>query len=127
MVEAVLQETQSNYLKPAYLKEKQLRKVVILDEFTLVESTFKNKTTQEEKKENKYTGKVECVTGDKPVKTWSMNKTSSNSVIRVFGPETKNWIGCTIVILPSTISNNESIIVDEIATRELNPTKAIKI
>lgn len=127
MVVAQTQETQSDFLKPAYLKERQLRRVVILDEFQLVESEFENKQTHEITKQSRYTGKVECQVDGKPTKTWGMNKTSSNSVIKVLGNETKNWIGCTILIVLSNIAGNESIIVDEIGTREANPNKAIPI
>lgn len=129
MVIAVKQETQSDYLKPKQIKEKQVSRVVILDEFKFIESEFEDKNTHEKTKKSMYTGKVsvQVPNGQPEEKTWAMNKTSSNSVIDVLGNDTTKWIGCIIRVIISSIAGNDSIVVDEIGTRELNPEKALPL
>ncbi len=127
MVIAVKQETQSDYLKPSLIKEKQISKIVILDEFKFIESEFEDKTTHEKTKKSMYTGRVNVqVPNAEPIeKIWAMNKTSSNSLIDVLGNDTAKWIGCVIHVIITTIAGNASITVDEIDTRNLNPEKAL--
>lgn len=129
MVIAVKQEVQSDYLKPKLIKEKQVSKVVILEEYKFVESEFEDKTTHEKTTKSMYTGKCSVnIPNSEPIeKIWAMNKTSSNTVIDVLGNDTAKWIGCVIRIIVSPIAGNDSIVVDEIGTRELNPEKALPI
>lgn len=127
MVIAVRQETQSDYLKPKLITEKQISRLVILDEFKFIESEFEDKKTHEKTKKSMYTGKVSVQVPNSEAidKVWAMNKTSSNTVIDVLGEDTAKWIGCIIRVIVSPIAGNDSIVVDEIGTRELNPGKAL--
>lgn len=80
------------------------------------ESEFEGKTSM------KITGRVECQIEGKPVMIWSMNDTSRNTLISLFGPDTKDWQKpIQITVLP--VSGHDSILVDEMGTAELNKVK----
>lgn len=114
MVLAEKTEPKTSYLKPETVKKMQIRRVVPTEEFVQVESEY------EGKKESKMTGMVECQIESKPKLIWSMNNTSKNKVIDLFGGETKSWIGKTIQITIIPISGHDSVVVDEMGTQELN-------
>ena len=109
-------EAAAKYLKPDFVKQNGVRRVKPLEEMVEVESEYEGKT------EMKITGKVECLIPDKQVMIWSMNNTSRNSLITLFGEDTKLWMKpIQITVIP--ISGHDSIIVDEMGTAELNNIK----
>ena len=108
----------TEYLKPRFVKENAVRRLLLLEEMQLVESQYEGKEP-----ETKLTGKVQCQILSKAEKVWSMNWTSANSLIKLFGKDTKEWKGRTIQILVMPVSGHESILVDEMGTEELNKGK----
>jgi hypothetical protein len=110
------EQSTTKYLKPDFVKENQVRKIKPIEEMVEVESEYEGKTSM------KVTGKVECQIDGKPVYIWQMNDTSRNSLIKVFGEDTKNWMKpIQIIVMP--ISGHDSILVDELGTAEFNGIK----
>ena len=109
-------EQSTKYLKPDFVKQNRVRTIKPIEEMVEVESEYEGKTSM------KITGRVECQTEGKPVMIWAMNDTSRNTLISLFGPDTKDWQK-TIQITVLPISGHDSIIVDEIGTAELNKIK----
>jgi len=109
-------EQSTKYLKPDFVKQNRVRIIKPIEEMVETESEFEGKTSM------KVTGRVECQIDGKPVMIWSMNDTSRNSLISLFGPDTKDWKKeIQITVLP--VSGHDSILVDEMGTAELNKTK----
>ena len=109
-------EAATKYLKPDFVKVNQVRRIKPLEEMVEVESEYEGKT------EMKITGRVECQIEGKPVMVWAMNNTCRNSLISLFGEDTKNWQKpIQITVVP--ISGHDSIIVDEMGTAEFNGIK----
>lgn len=107
-------EQSTKYLKPDFVKQNRVRTIKPIEEMVEVESEFEGKTSM------KITGRVECQVEGKPVvMLWSMNDTSRNTLISLFGPDTKNWQKpIQITVLP--VSGHDSILVDEMGTADLN-------
>ena len=75
----VLVKKSKNFLDGEYIKEKKKEKIVIVDEPILSET--------------KYGEKLQCrvsVNGEEFL--WTMNNTSKDILIDVFGDDTKEWI-----------------------------------
>lgn len=109
-------EQSTKYLKPDFVKQNRVRTVKPIEEMVETESEFEGKTSM------KVTGRVECQIEGKPVMIWSMNDTSRNTLISLFGPDTKDWQKpIQITVLP--VSGHDSILVDEMGTAELNKVK----
>lgn len=117
MVQVEQKEAKSanSYLKPEFVKANGVRKLLILEEMQIRESQYEGKEP-----EKKLTGKVQCQIEGLPEKTWSMNWTSANALIKLFGKETKDWKNKLVQILVMPVSGHESILVDEMGTKELN-------
>ena len=110
-------EQSTKYLKPDFVKQNRVRTIKPIEEMVETESEFEGKTSM------KITGRVECQIEGKPVMIWSMNDTSRNTLIQLFGPDTKDWQKpIQITVLP--VSGHDSILVDEMGTAELNKLKA---
>ena len=109
-------EASAKYLKPEFVKKEGVRRIKPLEEMVEVESEYEGKSSM------KITGKVECQIEGKPVMVWSMNDTSRNSLINLFGEDTKNWLK-TIQIIVMPVSGHDSILVDEMGTAEINGIK----
>jgi len=106
------------YLKPKFVTDNLVRRITILEELQLQESQYEGKEPEE-----KLTGKVECQIDSKPQRIWSMNWTSANTCIELFGKDTKDWKGKTVQILVMPVSGHDSILVDKMGTAELNKIK----
>lgn len=107
------QKSDKSYLKPGLVKDKGIRVVTPIEEMREEEQEY------EGEKQMKVVGKVQCQIAGSPIVTWSMNNTCRNSLISVFGKDTKDWKK-PIQILVVPIAGKDSIIVDEVGTKELN-------
>jgi hypothetical protein len=106
-------EASAKYLKPEFVKQNRVRVIKPIEEMSEVESEYEGKTSM------KVTGRVECQIEEKPVMVWSMNDTSRNTLISLFGPDTKDWQkAIQITVMP--VSGHDSILVDEMGTAELH-------
>lgn len=109
-------EAGAKYLKPDFVKKEGVRRIKPIEEMVEVETEYEGKTSM------KVTGRVECQIEGKPIYIWQMNDTSRNSLITLFGTDTKEWMK-TIQVIVIPVSGHDSILVDEAGTAELNSIK----
>jgi hypothetical protein len=106
----------SNYVSAQFCIDNLFKDVVILDEGAEVESEFQGK------KSIKLQVKVQCTDKAKSLKTWSINQTSKRTLIKIFGDETKLWVGRKVRLQFVDSQGKPTIYVDELETRQLNAT-----
>ena len=95
------------------------RELTILDEGKEVDTKdFKGKDVK------KIQVNVRCNDGSKSEKLWEMNQPSKKSMIKLFGDDTKNWIGKVVKINFTPFESKFSIQIDEMDTELLNKPKS---
>jgi|SRR6185312_408481 len=107
---------ESKFLKADWSIPLGITRVKIITEAQPTEKEFEGKLKKGVECE------VECEIPTKDVKTWGMNITSQKSLMKLFGPDTKNWVGKTVKIQYVNVqgSDKKSIQVDEIETEKIN-------
>lgn len=107
---------ESKFLKADWLIPLGITRVKITTEAQPIEKEFSGKLKKSLECE------VECDIPTKDVKTWGMNITSQKSLMNLFGPDTKNWVGKTIELQYVNVqgSDKKSIQVNELGTKNAN-------
>lgn len=105
---------ESQYLTGQYCLEKIVPSVTIITEGHEVESEFQGK------KQFKVVCEVICHNADKKQKTWEMNQSCKKILIKVFGPDTKDWMGKNIKLNIVEQNGHQTVYVDELGTRQMN-------
>lgn len=113
MTQAIIE---SKFFKADWAIPAGVEIVKIVTEAVPVEKTFEGKNKKI------FECEIECETSNKDVKTWGMNITSQKSLIKLFGNETKDWVGKRVAIQYVNVqgSDKKSIQVNEIKTPTLN-------
>ena len=102
-------------LTSEFIKNSKVTELIILDEVKGVDGEFGRY----------YNTKVNCNDFNKTLVLWSINKTSKNSLIDLFGSDTAKWIGKTVVIdLKPYGQEKYSIIVDVPKTAKIKSKTA---
>jgi len=102
----------SNFLSGKYCFEKQIRSISITNEGSIVDTT--DMKGQPVKKLE-----LEVELPDKSKQKWRPNQTSKKSLVKLFGPDTKNWLK-KIKLMLVPYEDTYSIQVDELDTAEMN-------
>ena len=89
-------EMSGNYLNGEFAKENDVTKLKILDEPKMVSTEFGEKLQC----------RVQCNDSNDSQRIWSINKTSQNRLIKLFGNESKEWVGKEVGIEVSKTSTN---------------------
>lgn len=76
-------EISGSYLNGEFVKQNDITKLKILDEPKMVSTEFGEKLQCH----------VQCNDSSDSTRIWSINKTSQNRLIRLFGNESKEWVG----------------------------------
>lgn len=102
----------SNFLSGKYCFEKQIRTITIINEGSIVDAT--DMKGQAVKKLE-----LDVELPDKSKQKWRPNQTSKKSLVKLFGPDTKNWLK-QIKLMLVPYEDTYSIQVDELDTMALN-------
>ena len=106
--------SESDYLTAQFCIDKLCKNVIILNEGAETEKEFQGK------KSTKLEITVQMQIPNGKNKIWSMNQTSKRTLIKIFGTETKLWIGKTASLQFVDVQGKTTIYVDELGTRALN-------
>ena len=92
-----------------FIQSNKVTELIILDEVKRVDGDYGRY----------YSTRVNCNDFNKTLALWNINRTSKNSLIDLFGTDTKNWIGKIVVIdLKPYGTEKFSIIVNVTKTAE---------
>lgn len=99
--------------------EKKLKIFTIIDEGRMVE--FEDRETKTKVKKAEFLVKLPDAEGT--TKKWRPNNKSKQSLIKLFGEDTKNYVNKKIKTMLVPFENKYSIQIDELDTEELNKGK----
>lgn len=99
-------------LTSEFIKNSKVTELIILDEVKEIDGNYGRY----------YSTRVNCNDFKKTLALWSINKTSKNSLIDLFGSDTKDWIGNIVVIDLKLYGQDKfSIVVDFSKTAKKKP------
>lgn len=107
---------ESEYLSGTLMMTKKIKVFTILNEGENV--TFEDK--KEKKNVTKLQFRIRLSDPEGTEKDWRPNKKSKESLIRVFGPDTKNYVNKKVYAMLVPYEDKYSIQVDEIETEKIN-------
>ena len=108
-------ETPSNFLNAKFLMDNKARELTILDEGLEVDTKdFKGKDVK------RIRVNVKCNDPTKTHKLWELNQASKKTMVRLFGDDTKFWVGKIVKVNFVPFENHFSIQIDEMDTEVIN-------
>tara|TARA_B100000470_G_scaffold117315_1_gene90520 strand:+ start:3296 stop:3850 length:555 start_codon:yes stop_codon:yes gene_type:complete len=110
----------ANYLDGKFCQDNEIETLTIDSNAKLVQTDFEDKNGN---KIERVKVDVICDDKDKTKKTWSMNKTSRNMVIKVLGTDETQWIGKQVPIVIQPTDKGPAIFPNGVRFEKMYATK----
>lgn len=107
---------ESEYLSGTLMMNKKIKVFTILNEGENV--TFEDRETKEDVTKLQFNVRLSDTEGTE--KKWRPNQKSKGSIIKLFGPDTKAYLGKKIYAMLVPFEDKYSIQIDEIETEKIN-------